>query len=165
MKRRIIANNPLSQNLARHLDYDPKEPKKILSKVKKVVMKMIYEEGVKITSTTILNWVDARDDDNTRSIKWPSLELLIPVSKILRVNYMDLFVPKEYIKLNDLPAGRRNLVEFMINIDDSHLSDLRSAAIAITRQEIDRVDEEKKNKQIKYNKLLDMLGRGTGNLN
>jgi hypothetical protein len=162
MKNRVIADNPLSQNLAKLLGYDPQDPKKILNAVRKIVPKMIYEEGIKITSTTILNWVDARVGDSTRSIKWPSLELLIPVSKILGVNYMDLFVPKEYIKFNDLQPIRRGLVKFLMDVDDSYLDELRSAAIGVTRQEINRVDEDNKNKQLKHNRLLNILGEKSG---
>jgi len=157
MKKRIIASNPLSQNLAKYLKLNPEDPREYLKTINSIAKEMT-QRGTKMTGTTIDNWIQAREDDLSRSKKWPSLELLIPVSKFLGINYRELFIPDNYLKYSDLvPSLRRILIEFIHDIDEKHLEGLREAMIGVTRIQIDKIEKEKQQESCKYKRLLNLL--------
>lgn len=156
MKNRVIANNPLSQNIARHLKLDPNNPRDYLEKINDVAEKMT-KAGTKIDGATIDTWIQARDDDPTRSLKWPSLERLIPFSKVIGVNYQELFIPDTYLKFSTLSPLRKQIVAAVLRVDESYLNYIKGSIAGLTRDEMEKVDKESQIKKSGFQEILTIL--------
>jgi hypothetical protein len=102
--------------------------------------------------------MEARPDDPARALKWPSLELLIPFSKALEINYKELFIPEDCIKIVDLIPVKKKLFEYLMRINDMEiLGGIMDYIITVTDNKIKEVARDAQEKQTEYKYLLNLL--------
>jgi len=167
MKPKIIANNALSQNLAGLLGYFDHlgDTRYLRQAIKDKVDEIKNKYDISITINTVMGWIEAREDNPCRSLKWPSLELLIPFTENLGINYMELFIPhnqqkNEYIKLSGLISEKRRLVESILRIPDDDIESIngiRSYISGIVGDKVKEIEKKSEKKQEEYKAIISLL--------
>ena len=167
MKSKIIAKNPLSQNLARLLGYfdHPGDTRYLRQAIKNKADEVKNKYGVDMTINTIMGWMEVREDNPYRALKWPSLELLIPFAENLGMNYMDLFIPynqqnDDHIKLSGLIPKKRSLIESILRIPDDDIKSfegIKDYLSAIIGDKVKEIEEKSEKKQEEYKAIISLL--------
>lgn len=166
MRPETIANNALTKNIVRLLGYydDSENIKCLRGKIQDTINKVKEVTGTNITFNAVLDWIEARKDDPRRSLKWPSLEKLIPFAQILGVDYRELFIPKttqgEYIKITELSAHKKALIESILEIpneDTESLQQIGRFVHSLMNQQIKKVQAENLKKEKQYQIILGLL--------
>lgn len=128
-KERVIAKNPLSQNIAQKLGYyepniGPRGFQAILEKTAAEITKRFPMQ--KITWQAIASWIYARDDDETRAKRQPQIESLDAFAKVIGINsFWELYIPENYkaeFKIDKLSKSKKKIINAILRVEDDELT-------------------------------------------
>jgi hypothetical protein len=141
-KTAVIANNPLSKNIARILKYEPgmmeselrREAGKISDKIKEKYPKK------SLNFETIMTWILADKERPERARMFIGFEKLKLFAEAVGIDYWKLFVPDTLIDPDILPAKKKEAIEMIMRIDDDRLmEDIQKLIIIRVDKEAERV--------------------------
>ncbi len=137
MKKKIIAKNPLSENLARVLGYYDHSPKGFTEILVSKAMEITRRFPDKtLSSTTILSWMEASKDDPAKACRIPYLDNLAMLATVLNIDDpWDLFVSDKYLNLKKIELARRNIIEVIGKINPKHLLGVTAYLKTVTEEE------------------------------
>jgi hypothetical protein len=120
-KQALIANNPLSKNIAKELGYEEGQTEDAIRKSASEISKIVKNKfGESLNFETITNWVLAHEEDSEKPRKPPSFDKLLLFSFAVNKKYWELFVPDYFINLQKLSRKKKLIIEMIVNLDNRY---------------------------------------------
>lgn len=154
LKKKNIAKNPLSENLARLLGYYDHSPRGFREIIvsKSLEIEKVFP-GETLSPTTILSWIEVDEEkcNPTRAKRMPGIDNLALLAKVLDINPWDLFIPDKCLNLDKIDSDRRSILEVVSKIERKHLKGVRAYLCAIIEGEYEKTG------QTFYRDLLNLI--------
>ena len=138
----IIAKNPLSENIAKILDYKEGMLESELRKKARIISDKIKDKfGKTVNFETIVSWVLSSSEDPVRARAFIGFDRISMFAEIAGINYWELFIPQNYININNFSQKRKDTFEMMQQLDEKFLNDVQRVVIGHIREEAIRTSK------------------------
>jgi len=136
----IIAKNPLSENIAKILNYKEGMLESELRKEAKIISDKIKDRFKKsVSPETITSWTLADRKDPVKGRIFIGFDRISMFSEIVGINYWELFIPSNFLNINNLSLKRKDTIEMVLAVDEKFLIDIQHLIESKSREDAARV--------------------------